>query len=224
MDNEKNTDKIEDKKEIPAEELHQEEHHEHHHEHHHGEGHEGHHEHHHEHHHEDGQEEHHHKGHKHSGKHSGSSRYSLCENMFILFMITFAAGVLCYEKSMPESFTQLYKTAVFIICLFMWISLSLISGARNKWGFMVFTALFWFLPIIEIYLSNNGPEICRMSIVMYVLSEFFNIMFITPAGEIGELFKIGAVPVVIITALLSMFAFLAGNLFSDKLKKGNYTF
>lgn len=156
--------------------------------------------------------------------HHHKSSYSLCENMFILFMITFAAGVFCYEKNMTESFMKIYRTAVFAICIFMWLAISFFSGSKNKWQFEVFSVLFWIVPLLIIYLANNGPEFCRMSITMYLLSEFFTIMFITPAELIGSLLKLGAVPVIIIMVLVCSFAFLAGNLLSDKLKKGNYTF
>ncbi len=156
-------------------------------------------------------------------KHRKSS-YSLCENMFLLFMITFAAGVFCYEKWMPESFMDIYLTVVFAVCIFTWLLISFFSGARNKWQFEIFTVIFWILPLLITYLADNGPEFCRMSITMYLLSEFSIVMFMTPAELIGSFIKIGPVPAILIMALVCSFAFLAGNLLSDKLKKGNYTF
>lgn len=151
-------------------------------------------------------------------------RYSLCENMFISFIITFAAGTICYESTLPEGFVNFYRTVVFILCIFTWIAISLFSGIRNKWQYEIFTVLFWIVPQIIIYLADNGPEFCRMSLTMYLLSEFSLIVFTRPAEAMGSAFRIGAVPMIFVIILVSTFAFLAGNLFSDKLKKGNYTF
>lgn len=140
-------------------------------------------------------------------------QYSICENMFISFIITFASGTICYEGYIPEGLAKIYRTLIFVICLLTWIVLSVISGAQNKWQYEIFTILFWLIPPLAIYLSNDGPEVFRMSISMYLLSELFTIMFRTPAEAVGEVFRMGAVPVILIVVLICTFAFLAGNLF-----------
>lgn len=145
--------------------------------------------------------------------------YSICGNMFISFIITLAAGTLCYEESVPESFIRIYRILIFSVCVFTWIIISLVSGIQNKWQYEVFTVLFWLIPPLAIYLANDGPETFRMSITMYLLSEFFTIMFIAPAEAMGEIFQMGAVPVIFVLMLTYTVAFLVGNLFSDNLKK-----
>ena len=152
------------------------------------------------------------------------SGYSLAENILITFIITFAAAAFCYEKYMPESFMKFYRFIMTTACMLTWLWLSFSGGARNKWRFLVYTAVFWLLPLIIIYLSDSGPEFCRMSITLYVISEFFRMMFINFAECIGNAFRLNAVPVLLIMLMLCVFAFLAGNFLSDKLKKGNYTF
>lgn len=139
--------------------------------------------------------------------------YSICENMFISFIITFAAGSLCYEGYVPESLIKIYRMFVFILCILTWIVLSVISGAQNKWQYEIFTVLFWLIPPLAIYLANDGPEAFQMSMTMYLLSEMFIIMFRTPAEAVGEIFQMGATPIIFIIVLVCTFAFLAGNLF-----------
>ena len=95
--------------------------------------------------------------------------YSLCENIFISFMITFASGVLCFENYMPESFISIYRTFIFIVCIVTWLWLSFMSGVENKWGYEIFAAVFWLLPQLIMYLSDNGPEFCTMSVSGYFL-------------------------------------------------------
>ena len=139
-------------------------------------------------------------------------RYNLLENMFISFIITFAAGTFCYEEHMPESFMNFFRPAILAVCICTWIYIAFFSGVRNKWGFEIFAVIFWLAPQLIIYLAESGPEVCRMSITMYLLSEFFTIMFAAPAGQMGGLLKIDAFPCIIITVLMCTFAFLVGNL------------
>lgn len=158
--------------------------------------------------------------HTHTHRHSGEKvrhRYDLGENMLLLSVITFAAGTFCYEKYMPESFMKVYRALIFAICIFMWLYLSLKSGYRNKWKFEIFSVIFWIVPLIEIYISYNGPEFCRRSTALYVLSEFFTIMYITPAETLGSAFNINGTAAVIVMALICSFVFLAGTLLPDNM-------
>lgn len=142
-------------------------------------------------------------------------RYSLCENMFLSFMITFAAGAFCFEDYMPESFISLYKTAAITVCFITWLVLSFISGTVKRWQYAVFAAVFWILPQIIIYLSNEGPEVFRMSIIMYMLSEFAAIFTITPAEYAGRVIGMSAVPFMDCIAILCVLCFGAGSLLSS---------
>ncbi len=152
------------------------------------------------------------------------SSYSLCENMFITFIITFAAAATFFEGYMPESFVKIYRFFMCFACVVTWLWTSFSGGAREKWRFLIYTVIFWLLPFAVTFLSNDGPEFCRMSLTLYSLSEFFGMMFITPAEQIGSSLNMGAVPVILILMLICVFAFLAGNFMSEKLKKGNYAF
>lgn len=141
-------------------------------------------------------------------------KYNLAENMLISFLITFAAGASCYEESIPVSFIGLFRTVMIIMSIGTWFYISFFSGASSKWQFVIFTAIFWLAPQLIIYLADNGPEVCRMSTTMYLLSEFFSIMFNTPAEYMGGFFRIEAFPFIVIIALMCTFVFLAGTLFS----------
>ena len=83
--------------------------------------------------------------------------YSLLSNMFLVSIITFTAGCMCFEKYMPETFSSIYSTAVIIICLCVWLVLSFVSGVKKKWGFAVFSAIFWIVPQVIIYMAHDGP-------------------------------------------------------------------
>ncbi len=147
-------------------------------------------------------------------KHSG-----LCADMFLSFIITFTAGVLCFDNYMPEKFIVSYRVVVLTICLLTWLGLSFINGIRKKWQYELFAALFWLIPPLIIFLANDGPEFCRMSIIMYLLSEFSVFISTAPAEMAGGVAGLGAVPSAVIILLLCVFAFLGGNLLSAELTK-----
>lgn len=143
--------------------------------------------------------------------------------MFLSFIITFAAAALTYEAYMPKNFMDFYGAAAVLACVMTWVTLSFLSGVFKKYDYMVFMLLFWLIPQIIIYAADSGPEIFRMSIVMYLLSEFSAMLTRAPAGAAGKLFGIGALPAVFVIVLLCVLLFLAGILFSDgkKWKKLN---
>lgn len=147
------------------------------------------------------------------------SSYSLTANMFIAFIITFAAGTICFESYMPENFTAIYRAAVIALCLITWFALSFISGKKKKWQFAVYSVLFWVLPQVIIFLANDGPEVFRKSITMYLLSEFSAILVSAPAEAVGSLINIKVIPFIIVMVLLCVFSFLFGYLINDKNKK-----
>lgn len=142
--------------------------------------------------------------------------YSLLSNMFLVSIITFTAGCMCFEKYMPETFSSIYSTAVIIICLCVWLVLSFISGAKKKWGFAVFSAIFWIIPQVIIYMANDGPEFCRKSITMYLLSEFSDIIINSTATKICDVIGVGTIAFTAIVVLLCVFSFFAGYLVYDK--------
>lgn len=151
-------------------------------------------------------------------KKSTSSR-SLCADMFISFMITFAAGVFCFENYMPEKFMSIYRSAVLAICIITWLGFSFSSGVRKRWQYEVFAAIFWLVPPLIIYMANDGPEFCRMSITMYLLSEFAVFISTAPALLAGSILGLEAIPCIFVILLLCIFAFLAGLLLSSEFSK-----
>ncbi len=140
---------------------------------------------------------------------------SLAADMFLSFIITFAAGVLCYEDYMPEKFIGIYRAAVMVVCLATWFGISFFCGKKKKWQYELFAALFWLIPPLIVFLANDGPEFCRMSITMYLLAEFTEFISAAPAGLAGSIAGLGVLPSIMIILLLCVFSFMAGILTSQ---------
>lgn len=140
---------------------------------------------------------------------------SFAADMFALFIITFSAAAFAYEGYMPESFMNIFGPAVAFVCVLTWMSYSFIGGAFKKYKYMIFMLLFWLIPQVIIFLADSGPEFFRMSITMYLLSEFLSMLTRSSAYAFGSLFGLNAFSSVVIIILLCAFSYLGGMLLSE---------
>lgn len=145
--------------------------------------------------------------------------YSLCDCILISTLITYAFAAINFELYMPESFVEIYTPFLLIVCACTWIVLSFISGFKRKYGFGVFAVLFWIIPQLIIYLAESGPELFRMSVIMYALSELSALITSIPAGYISSLLGISDIIGIIVIILVCAFSFLAGMLVHEARKK-----
>lgn len=147
------------------------------------------------------------------------SNYSLTANMFLAFIITFAAGTVSFEGYMPEKFITIYSSCVTVICFATWLVLSFISGNKKKWQFAIFSSIFWILPNVIIWLANGGPEVFRKSIIMYLLSELAAIVSLPQLELVGGLLNLATIPFTVIVVLACIFCYLGGYITSDEEEK-----
>ncbi|MGN0695391.1 MAG: hypothetical protein ACI4J5_01350 [Oscillospiraceae bacterium] len=142
------------------------------------------------------------------------------DNMFMTFLISLAAGASNYENYLPEQAGRFYGTVVWTACVLTWIVLSFMSGYRKKWQFEVFTAVYWILPAVLIYLANSGPKVFRFSLIMYSLSEFCSMILMQPvymlSGRLG-MGDAGGIVIIMAACLLCFGAGLFVNINRDKL-------
>lgn len=140
---------------------------------------------------------------------------SFASDMFISFIITFAAAAFSYEGYMPESFMNIFGSFVALLCVLTWMSYSFLGGALKKYKYMVFMCLFWLIPQVIIFLADSGPELFKMSITMYLLSEFSSMLTRSSAYAFGSLFGLNAFSSIVVIILLCAFSYLAGMLLSE---------
>lgn len=151
--------------------------------------------------------------------------YGAVDDMLAAFFITYAFAAFSFEKYMPESFVRVYRSAVFILFAATWLGLSFKSGRRAGRKFPIFAVLFWIVPPILIWLADSGPEVFRMSIIMYVLSEFMNFFTTVPSEVCGTAVGISAPAAAAVILLLCGVSYMSGYLMYTfrQSKKGNYT-
>lgn len=142
-------------------------------------------------------------------------KHSFVSDIFTLFIITFTAAAFSYEGYMPEGFMNIFGSAVAFVCVLTWMSCSFLGGAFKKYKYMIFICVFWLIPQVIIFLADSGPEIFRMSITMYLLSEFSYMLTRSSAYAFGSLFGLNEFSSVVIMILLCAFSYLAGMLLSE---------
>ena len=142
--------------------------------------------------------------------------------MLAAFLATYALASFSYEKYMPESFMKIFRFAVFALFAAAWLLFSFKSGRRSGRKFPIFAVLYWIVPHILVYLADNGPEVLRMSIIMYVLSEFMTFLTTVPAGVIGTAVGISPSAATVVILMLCGAAYMSGYLVYTR-KNGNYT-
>ncbi len=135
------------------------------------------------------------------------------------FLITYALAVFSYEKYMPESFMKAFNVLVYIAFAATWLWLSFKNGMKKAVAFPVFTVLYWLVPQLVIYLADSGPEVFRMSIIMYLLSEFSIIITTVPSELIGSAINVSVPAAITIILLLSAAAYMAGMLVNVRKKR-----
>lgn len=111
------------------------------------------------------------------------------DDILAAFLITYALAAFSYEKYIPEGIMKFVQAVTFVAFTVVWLWNSFKNGKRRSMAFPIFTVVFWILPPVIIYLANDGPEIFRMSIIMYVLSELSDLIIVVPmkltAGAVG---------------------------------------
>ncbi len=132
------------------------------------------------------------------------------DDILAALLITYALAAFSYEKYMPDSFMNIWNIIVFIFFAAAWTGLSFKSGYLKKSAFPIFTALFWIIPHIIIFLANDGPRVFRMSVTMYVLSEFFTLLTVVPSEITGGVLGISSPAAVIVIILLCAAGYLSG--------------
>lgn len=146
------------------------------------------------------------------------------DDMFAVFLATYAFASFSYEKYIPDSFMRPFNAFVMLLFASAWLWFSFKNGLRGGKKFPLFAVLFWILPHIIVYLADNGPEFLRMSIIMYVLSEFMNYFTSVPAELFGTLIGITAPAATAVILLFCGSAYASGLLVCMRNgKQGNYT-
>ncbi len=132
------------------------------------------------------------------------------DDMLICFAITFTASMSCYMGNMPEKFTYIYKIVIFVLMIFTWLWASFRNGMKNKWPFAIFAVLFMLVPQVITLLYDKGPEAFGMSITMYILSEFSNIVWKRSFDFIGELLKFDNMAFTLFFIIICAICYLLG--------------
>lgn len=145
----------------------------------------------------------------------------ICEDMLLLFLMSFCYSAVCCENYMPVSFMKVYKAVISLFFAGCWLCVMFKNGSRGRWQLLLFSGLFWFLPQLLIFLANDGPRVFRMSVLMYVLSEFSVFISSVPGTLAGNLFGMEEFAGVAASFIMTVVIYFAGVGFAVLSKKNN---
>lgn len=137
------------------------------------------------------------------------------DDILAVFLITYALAAFSYEKYMPEGIMKFMQAITFVLFAAAWLWNSFKSGKRKGVAFPIFAVFFWIFPQLIIYFANNGPEIFRMSVIMYVLSEFSDLLTTVPMKITGSVVGISAYGAATVILLLCAACYLFGMLIDE---------
>ncbi len=145
------------------------------------------------------------------------------EDMFAAFLISYALMSFGYEKYMPAPFMEIWNYFVFLLFAATWIVLSFKNGLKKSFAFPIFAVLFFMLPELAVFLANDGPRVFRMSVIMYVISEFCALIVNSPLRVFtSEAKENSHIISSVICAAVCVLSYAAGVIATNK-RKGNYT-
>lgn len=137
------------------------------------------------------------------------------DDILIAFLATYALMAFSFEKYASENVMKPFRALIIIAFFAVWLWYSFKNGRTRSVIFPIFAVLFWLLPKAVIFLSNDGPEIFRMSVIMYVLSEFSEIIFGGPMEEISGIFGISSVGAAAVLLLACAASYLLGMFITE---------
>lgn len=132
------------------------------------------------------------------------------DDMLTAFLISYALAAFSCEKYVPENIMKPFMAVILAAFFGVWLWYSYKNGKRKSVIFPIFAVLFWVLPKVVIFLANDGPEVFRMSIIMYVLSEFSELIFDTAMKTVSGIFGISAVGAAAVLLLVCAASYLFG--------------
>ena len=101
---------------------------------------------------------------KKSGSFIKFEKYSLFTEIFVCAAITLASytffhdnRVIVYGIENPERINAAIRYIAFAVLVLTWLSVCISCGLRGRFGFAIFTALFWALPPLIFYLLSHVP-------------------------------------------------------------------
>lgn len=115
---------------------------------------------------------------------------SLLENIVLCLAITLACAFMYYDRY--NSFMGTVRTVLSVLIFVIWIIGAFSSGKGKKWGFLIFTGLYWLIPhLYMIFYSmrdnvkgySKWLSLCRKSADILVNKPFSALSESTGTGE-----------------------------------------
>lgn len=147
---------------------------------------------------------------------SGGRKCSLLENILLCMVITLAGSFLYFDAH--YFFMGFYRVLVTVLIFMVWAVCATNSGKRKQWGFLVFSVLYWLLPLLMLLYYPTRDNMRDYNKYLNTLYKFSEVVFYRPFEAIARYFGAESYAFIIALAAVVGVAFYLGVCLSDNSK------
>ncbi len=133
---------------------------------------------------------------------------NLFENIALCVAITLTSAFFSYDTY--YFFLDFLRPVVSVLLLFIWLWCGFKSGIHKKWGFLVFTAVYWLVPYLYMlfYRMQDGVEV--FGSVTGMFNKFAMLIYERPMINIAEFTHCGVNIWILSLGILTFALYYAG--------------
>ena len=140
--------------------------------------------------------------------------------MIICAFATLAVSFYHFERSSVYFFADGLRVFLLILMLAAWIAMFFINGIRKRYGILIFGAAYWCVPLLIITIQNGITDISKYSLLLYVMSEYSDILVRYPVQGIADALSLPFQGVVLCFLPVLALVYFAGVLMNAPAENG----
>ncbi len=121
-----------------------------------------------------------------------------------------------YEEHVPAVVIGALRKVALIVATLMWVYASFMRGLLKKTGFVIFTALYFTLPMLISSLADRVDDAKEYSLDVYVIGEYCKLLVETPLRSIPVLRDMQTVTGAVIFSSAMIVIFVLGMFIGSK--------
>lgn len=145
----------------------------------------------------------------------------LYQDIIFCLAITLASSFYFYEHFQPKM--EVMRAIITVLMVVIWLGMALVNGFKLRYGFMIFSLSFWFIPQLFILWHNNFVANGEYTKNIDILANVVEIIFVNPIitlnSYISKFSNFSEVDLTLIFIITITITFLLGWIIRTKLIK-----
>jgi len=144
-------------------------------------------------------------------------RNTLFQDMLLCAAVTATCAFYEFEHFLSPLMTDIIRAVLLVLFVGVWIWCAFVNGLWRKYGFLVFTALFWLIPRIFIIWHGSIADIRDYNEYLHAAAEYSSLLVEFSLVGLSGLMNAPEILTTIVLFAWVVLAFYAGKF----IKKGN---